>query len=32
MAVGMGECRERVRGMLIERMVRPVGTPPEVLD
>ena len=32
MSVGMGESRERVRGMMIERMVAPVGKPPEVQD
>ncbi|KAM0802092.1 splicing factor 3B subunit 10 [Usnea florida] len=32
MALGMGECRERVRAALIERMVRPGGKPPEVAD
>ncbi len=32
MSVGMGECRERVRGLMIERMVRPGGRPPERED
>ncbi|CAF9943277.1 MAG: Splicing factor 3B subunit 5, partial [Alectoria fallacina] len=30
MSVGLGECKERVRAGLIERMVRPVGAPPPV--
>ncbi|KAL2848622.1 splicing factor 3B subunit 5/RDS3 complex subunit 10 [Aspergillus pseudodeflectus] len=30
MAVAMGEPREKVRAMMIERMVRGVGAPPEV--
>ncbi|KAI9891381.1 MAG: hypothetical protein M1814_002894 [Vezdaea aestivalis] len=29
MAVGMGECKERVRMMCIEKMIRPVGPPPD---
>ncbi|KAF6222590.1 hypothetical protein HO133_000636 [Letharia lupina] len=32
LALGMGECRERARGLLLERMVRPVGNPPEVVE
>ncbi|CAF9916126.1 hypothetical protein IMSHALPRED_002984 [Imshaugia aleurites] len=31
-SLGLGECRERVRGIMLERMVRPVGNPPEVAD
>ncbi|KAL5337640.1 splicing factor 3B subunit 10-domain-containing protein [Aspergillus crustosus] len=30
MALGMGESREKVRAMMLERMVRGVGSPPEV--
>ncbi|KAL2799292.1 splicing factor 3B subunit 5/RDS3 complex subunit 10 [Aspergillus germanicus] len=32
MAVGMGEPREKVRAMMIERMVRGVGAPPETQE
>lgn len=32
LSVGLGECREKVRGVMIERMVRPVGKPPERED
>ena len=32
MSVGMGECRERLRGVFIERMVAPGGRPPERED
>ncbi|TVY37048.1 Uncharacterized protein LSUB1_G005854, partial [Lachnellula subtilissima] len=32
MAIGMGECREKVRGAMIEKMIQPVGKPPEVQD
>ncbi|CAD6582259.1 MAG: hypothetical protein ASARMPREDX12_000887 [Alectoria sarmentosa] len=32
MSVGMGECRERVRAGFLERMVRPVGRPPAVVE
>jgi splicing factor 3B subunit 5 len=30
MALGMGESREKVRAMMVEKMVRGVGAPPEV--
>ncbi|MCJ1255339.1 hypothetical protein MMC24_003155 [Lignoscripta atroalba] len=30
MAIGMGEPKERVRAMMIEKMIQPVGKPPEV--
>ncbi|KAL2043239.1 hypothetical protein N7G274_004299 [Stereocaulon virgatum] len=32
MSVGMGECKERVRAGMIEKMIQPVGKPPEVQD
>ncbi|CAF9930593.1 MAG: hypothetical protein HETSPECPRED_007664 [Heterodermia speciosa] len=32
MAVGMGEAREVVRGRMVEKMIQPVGKPPEVQD
>ncbi|KAF2668413.1 splicing factor 3B subunit 10 SF3b10 [Microthyrium microscopicum] len=32
MALGMGESKEKVRAMMIEKMVQPVGKPPEVQD
>ncbi len=32
MAVGFGECREKVRGRFVENMVKPVGPPPESQD
>jgi splicing factor 3B subunit 5 len=32
LALGMGEAREIVRAKMIEKMVRPVGAPPEVQD
>jgi len=32
MALGMGESREKVRAMLIDRMIQPVGKPPEVQE
>ncbi|RKF65831.1 Uncharacterized protein OnM2_002020 [Erysiphe neolycopersici] len=32
MAIGLGESREKVRAQLIERMIQPVGKPPEVQD
>ncbi|KAG9242139.1 splicing factor 3B subunit 10 SF3b10 [Calycina marina] len=32
MAVGMGECREKVRAKFIESMIQPVGKPPEVQE
>lgn len=31
-SLGMGECREKVRGQMIEKMIQPVGKPPEVQD
>ncbi|EEH44189.2 uncharacterized protein PADG_00478 [Paracoccidioides brasiliensis Pb18] len=31
MAIGMGENKEKVRAMMIERMVRGAGNPPEIL-
>lgn len=31
-ALGMGESRERVRAMMVEKMVQPVGPPPVVED
>lgn len=30
MAIGMGEPKEKVRSMMIEKMIRGVGNPPEV--
>jgi splicing factor 3B subunit 5 len=30
MAIGLGEPREKVRAMLLEKMVQPAGKPPEV--
>lgn len=30
MAVGMGECNQKVRAAMIEKMVRGAGNPPEV--
>jgi splicing factor 3B subunit 5 len=30
MSIGMGQPREKTRVQLLERMVRPVGPPPEV--
>jgi hypothetical protein len=32
MAVGMGEPKEKVRAMMLEKMVRGAGNPPEVCD
>ena len=32
MAIGMGECREKVRAQMVEKMIQPVGKPPEVQD
>ncbi|KFX93584.1 hypothetical protein V495_00945 [Pseudogymnoascus sp. VKM F-4514 (FW-929)] len=32
MTIGMGEPKERVRAALIEKMIQPVGKPPEVQD
>lgn len=32
MSIGMGDCRERVRAQMMEKMIRPVGAPPEVAD
>jgi splicing factor 3B subunit 5 len=32
MAIGMGEPREKVRAKMIEKMIQPVGKPPEVQD
>ncbi|KAI6250562.1 hypothetical protein HI914_01531 [Erysiphe necator] len=32
MAIGLGVSREKVRAQLIERMIQPVGKPPEVQD
>ncbi|KAF2433233.1 splicing factor 3B, subunit 5 [Tothia fuscella] len=32
MAVGLGEPREAVRASMIEKMIQPVGKPPEVTD
>jgi splicing factor 3B subunit 5 len=32
MAIGLGEPREAVRASLIEKMIQPVGKPPEVQD
>jgi splicing factor 3B subunit 5 len=32
MALGMGECREVVRGEMIEKMIRGVGKPPKGED
>jgi len=32
MSLGMGEAKEKVRAMLIQKMVQPVGSPPEVLE
>ncbi|MCJ1398203.1 hypothetical protein MMC11_001400 [Xylographa trunciseda] len=32
MAIGMGEPKEKVRAMMIEKMIQPVGKPPEVQD
>ncbi|KAL4955508.1 splicing factor 3B subunit 5/RDS3 complex subunit 10 [Aspergillus filifer] len=32
MALGMGESREKVRAMMVERMVRGVGAPPETQE
>ncbi|KAF2403574.1 splicing factor 3B subunit 5/RDS3 complex subunit 10, partial [Trichodelitschia bisporula] len=31
-AIGMGEAREKVRAGMIEKMIQPVGKPPEVQD
>jgi splicing factor 3B subunit 5 len=30
MALGMGEAKEKVRAAMIEKMIQPVGKPPEV--
>ena len=30
MALGLGESKEKVRAMMVEKMVQPVGKPPEV--
>jgi len=32
MSLGMGESREKVRLQLIEKMIQPVGKPPEVQE
>ena len=32
MSIGLGQPREKTRVQLLERMVRPVGPPPEVSD
>jgi splicing factor 3B subunit 5 len=32
MAVGMGEPKEKVRVMMLEKMIRGAGNPPEVCD
>ena len=32
MSIGLGQPREKTRVQLLERMVRPVGAPPEVSD
>jgi splicing factor 3B subunit 5 len=32
MAIGMGECREKVRAQMVEKMIQPVGKPPESSD
>jgi len=32
MAIGLGESKEKVRAMMIEKMIQPVGKPPEVQD
>jgi splicing factor 3B subunit 5 len=32
MSIGMGESREKVRVQMIEKMIQPVGPPPEVQD
>jgi len=32
MALGMGESKEKVRAALIEKMIQPVGKPPDVTD
>jgi len=32
MALGMGESKEKVRAALIEKMIQPVGKPPDVMD
>ncbi|KAH8811408.1 putative splicing factor 3B subunit 10 [Xylogone sp. PMI_703] len=32
MAIGFGEPREKVRSMMVEKMIQPVGKPPEVTD
>ncbi|RDW92613.1 putative splicing factor 3B subunit 10 [Coleophoma crateriformis] len=32
MSIGMGDTRERVRAAMIEKMIQPVGKPPEVQD
>jgi len=32
MAIGAGECKEKMRVQLIDKMIQPVGKPPEVQD
>lgn len=32
MSIGMGDCREKLRAQMIEKMIQPVGKPPEVQD
>jgi splicing factor 3B subunit 5 len=32
MAIGMGECREKVRAQMVEKMIQPVGKPPASSD
>lgn len=32
MAIGLGEPKEKVRIMLLDKMIQPVGPPPEVQD
>jgi splicing factor 3B subunit 5 len=32
MAIGLGQPREKVRAELIEKMVQPIGKPPETQD
>ena len=32
MSVGLGECKERARLGMLEKMIQPVGPPPSVED